>query len=238
MSTDDRIDTDGDGSPDACDLCRPADACEVGSDTADTIDSDGDGVPDGCDLCPDGRDLSDVDGDCIVDCRDECPEDPETFNNIEDEDGCPEVFECADALSCPENLAEFPFVAQEYGGVPFFFDYDVSSEFSQRGPVNGFDQSTNDALIEQIVAIVEELAPCLEYDLIAVGHTDTDGNEMYNTGLGMARATHVRDLLITAGMAPDRVTIRTRGETEPLHPDDQSDDYAPGNRENRRVILR
>lgn len=238
MSTDDRIDTDEDGSPDACDICRPADACEPGDDTDDSVDSDGDGVPDGCDLCPDGRDLSDVDGDCIVDCRDECPEQPEIWNDFEDEDGCPEVFECADALSCPENLAEFPFVAQEYGGVPFFFDYDIYTEFSQRGPVNGYDQSTNEVLIEQIVAIVQELAPCLEYDLIAEGHTDTDGNVEYNVGLGLNRANHVRDLLIAAGMGPDRVVARTRGETEPLNPDDPSNDYAPGNRENRRVILR
>ena len=48
----------------------------------------------------------------------------------------------------------------------------------------------------------------------------------------------MRDLLIAAGMGPDRVVARTRGETEPLNPDDPSNDYAPGNRENRRVILR
>jgi hypothetical protein len=238
MSTDDSVDEDNDGMPDACDICRPADACEPGTDTSDSRDADGDGLPDACDQCPNGRDLSDVDGDCIADCLDLCPEDPETWNNLDDEDGCPEEFECSEALSCPENLTEFPFVAQEYGGVPFFFDYDIYMEFSQRGPVNGYDQSTNEVLIEQIVAIVEELAPCLEYDLVAEGHTDTDGNLEYNTNLGLNRAGHVRDLLIAAGMRADRIEVMTRGESEPLNADDQGDDYAPGNRENRRVILR
>ncbi|MCC7541222.1 MAG: OmpA family protein [Deltaproteobacteria bacterium] len=63
---------DGDGIPDATDLC-PADA------------EDRDGFEDG-DGCPD----PDNDRDRILDVSDRCPNDPETYNGTEDDDGCPD----------------------------------------------------------------------------------------------------------------------------------------------------
>lgn len=243
--TDDGIDVDDDGYPDACDICRPVDACDPLYRTDDDVDSDGDGIPDGCDYCPQGGDLVDTDGDCIVDCRDECPEDPETWNDDFDEDGCPEIYECSEADVCPENLDEFPIVDQVYGGVPFFFDYDVHWEFSER-VTQGYDRATNEVLLAQMAAILVDLADCMRYRLRAEGHTDTDGNEEYNVELGMNRANYVRtqliDALVEAGMDPAEadaiVEADTFGEGDPINPDDPDDDYAPGNRENRRVILR
>ncbi len=244
-STDDAIDVDGDGTPDACDICRPADACDPLYRTDDNVDADGDGIPDGCDYCPDGTDLTDTDGDCISDCLDQCPEEPELWNGEADEDGCPEAFACSMADVCPDNLNEFPIVDQVYGGVPFFFDYDVFWEFSEL-TMNGYDRETNQVLIAQMAAILVDLADCLDYRLLASGHTDTDGNAEYNEQLGLNRANHVRTqlvaALIEAGMDPSRaegmVDAETSGESDPLNPDDPNDDYAVGNRENRRVILR
>ncbi len=249
-STDDRVDADSDGWPDACDICHPDHACGD-ADTADGTDTDSDGIPDGCDECPDGTDLLDTDGDCIVDCLDSCPEDAEMWNGVEDEDGCPEFVECPYAAACPE-LDVFPFVDQTYGGVPFFFDYDVYREFTA-DPVNGYDRERNEDLLDQIALILTD--PCLRYAISVEGHTDSDGNAEYNEWLGTMRARRVyhgltsppsaeesdewtgvswRDRGVDSGM----VTYATFGESQTLNADNQEDDYAPGNRENRRVILR
>ncbi|MDQ3035789.1 MAG: OmpA family protein, partial [Myxococcota bacterium] len=65
-------------------------------------EGDGDGIPDADDLCPsepedrdgfqdsDGCPDPDNDSDRLADARDQCPNDPETYNGIEDEDGCPD----------------------------------------------------------------------------------------------------------------------------------------------------
>lgn len=62
-------------------------------------DADGDSVPDDLDLCPedpgDGNASGDgcppdADSDGIPDARDACPDKPETINDFEEEDGCPD----------------------------------------------------------------------------------------------------------------------------------------------------
>lgn len=53
------VDSDGDGVPDACDVCSGD----------DTLDSDQDGIPDACDLCPDLAG-SDCDGNGVQDACD------------------------------------------------------------------------------------------------------------------------------------------------------------------------
>ncbi|MCA9254197.1 MAG: hypothetical protein KDA33_01110, partial [Phycisphaerales bacterium] len=58
---DDGPDSDGDGVPDACDVCPGFD---------DNIDSDGDGVPDGCDTPCGNLQLGDVDGNAVVEFAD------------------------------------------------------------------------------------------------------------------------------------------------------------------------
>ncbi len=60
-------DTDGDGMPDACDVCPAG---------SDVVDSDGDTVADGCDACPAGADNLDLDIDGVPDACDVCPADP------------------------------------------------------------------------------------------------------------------------------------------------------------------
>ncbi len=65
-------------------------------------DQDGDGIPDAYDMCPtapedrdgfqdqDGCPDPDNDKDGIPDVRDKCPNDPENFNGFQDQDGCPD----------------------------------------------------------------------------------------------------------------------------------------------------
>src|SRR6185503_6446820 len=65
-------------------------------------DNDGDEVPDTEDVCPNvaagptpgfrlGCPLTDRDGDTLEDSADKCPDEPETFNGVTDDDGCPDT---------------------------------------------------------------------------------------------------------------------------------------------------
>src|SRR6185503_14884296 len=98
-------DTDGDGRIDKLDKC-PGKAEDIdGFEDADGCpdpDNDGDEVPDADDACPNvaagptpgwrlGCPLTDRDGDTLEDNDDKCPDEPETFNGVNDEDGCPDT---------------------------------------------------------------------------------------------------------------------------------------------------
>ncbi|NCG19498.1 MAG: hypothetical protein GWP91_10870, partial [Rhodobacterales bacterium] len=72
---DELIDTDGDGTPDGCDVC------------SSPFDSDGDTVPDDCDVCPGGDDLVDTDVDGLADFCDICPLDFDPAQGDVDGDG-------------------------------------------------------------------------------------------------------------------------------------------------------
>jgi outer membrane protein OmpA-like peptidoglycan-associated protein len=64
--------------------------------------------------------LGDRDGDGYPDASDSCPDDPENFNNIEDEDGCPEADRDGDGYldpldKCPDNPEDFDGFQDEEG---------------------------------------------------------------------------------------------------------------------------
>lgn len=65
------------------------------------------------------------------------------------------------------------------------------------------------------------------------GHTDNVGSDDYNQTLSENRGTAVREYLTGAGMAPDSVTTKGMGETQPV----ASNDNAAGRQQNRRVEL-
>ena len=71
-------------------------------------------------------------------------------------------------------------------------------------------------------------------DLVVVGHTDRVGAVEANDRLGLQRAQSVRDRLVAAGAAPDRISVAGRGEREPLV---ATDDEVPEPR-NRRVEIK
>ena len=52
--------------------------------------------------------------------------------------------------------------------------------------------------------------------ILIVGHTDDRGTGAYNLALGSRRAAAVRDYLVAQGVAPNRIDLETRGETQPL----------------------
>jgi OOP family OmpA-OmpF porin len=65
------------------------------------------------------------------------------------------------------------------------------------------------------------------------GHTDSLGSEEYNQNLGRRRAETVRNYLVRGGVAPQRITVRSYGETRPIATNDTDE----GRQLNRRVEL-
>lgn len=64
------------------------------------------------------------------------------------------------------------------------------------------------------------LAECLndpqhkDADILLVGHTDTRGSADYNQQLGLERANAVKEVLVTYGVAADRIEVKSAGERE------------------------
>lgn len=63
------------------------------------------------------------------------------------------------------------------------------------------------------------------------GHTDNEGAKTYNKSLAQERADEIRKALISRGIAPNRIIMRSYGEANPI----ASNDSSHGRRENRRA---
>jgi peptidoglycan-associated lipoprotein len=55
-------------------------------------------------------------------------------------------------------------------------------------------------------------------DLLIEGHCDERGTEEYNRSLGERRALALRELLVAAGISPDRVHTISYGKDRPIEP--------------------
>jgi outer membrane protein OmpA-like peptidoglycan-associated protein len=69
--------------------------------------------------------------------------------------------------------------------------------------------------------------------IVIEGYTDSTGDEVYNQKLSERRAATVRDFLASAGVDPQRVSVRGYGEEHPV----ASNENESGRRENRRVEI-
>lgn len=67
-----------------------------------------------------------------------------------------------------------------------------------------------------------------------VGHTDSDAREAFNMDLSKRRANAVRKLLVSKGVASDKVTATGKGETQPK----ATNDTEAGRQQNRRVEIK
>ena len=63
------------------------------------------------------------------------------------------------------------------------------------------------------------------------GHTDWEGDDVYNMDLSQRRVDSVRQWLIGKGVAPERLTAKGYGESKPI----ASNATEEGRAENRRV---
>jgi OOP family OmpA-OmpF porin len=93
------------------------------------------------------------------------------------------------------------------------------------------------ALTSESLTHLDKVAAALErYPRLTVemqGHTDSVGADAYNLELSQQRADAVRNHLLSRGVAPERVTAKGYGETQPIA--DNSTDA--GRAQNRRVVM-
>ena len=205
-------DTDSDGVIDRLDKC-PAQAGPSENGGCPDTDSDSDGVVDRLDKCPNeigpqvnaGCPDTDSDSDGIVDRLDKCPQQPETVNNYQDQDGCPDEL--------PANLARF--VDKKLEGVQFL-------------PTKADLVPSSFAVLDQAVAALKEV-PSVRLEV--QGHTDNVGNPNDNLTLSQQRADSVKAYLIGKGVDPARLTAVGYGSTQPV----ADNKLPAGRAQNRRV---
>jgi|KBSSwiStaDraftv2_1062776.scaffolds.fasta_scaffold367734_2 OOP family OmpA-OmpF porin len=103
-----------------------------------------------------------------------------------------------------------------------------------KGPQFDFNKSTikpdGKRRLDDVVRLMRD-NPNLR--IVAVGHTDSVGSDAYNMKLGQKRASAVADYLLSEGVSPSRVDVRSEGESRPV----ASNATAEGRAENRRVEI-
>ncbi len=212
------VDTDGDGlwdpgqgaPADEEDKC-PEEAGPKSTQGCPLIDTDGDGFWDpgqGAaaeeeDACPEeagpketqGCPIKDTDGDGIVDPgqgitpEDQCPTEPETDNDYQDEDGCPD---------------EIPKEVQKFTGAIRGINFDVDEATIKKNSTKTLN------------AAVKVLKDFADVRIEISGHTDTDGGRDHNLDLSKRRAAAVKQYLVDQGIDGGRIETRGAGPDEPV----------------------
>jgi outer membrane protein OmpA-like peptidoglycan-associated protein len=249
------IDTDGDGIPDAQDLCPTEAEDKDGFDDEDGCpdpDNDQDGIPDKLDKCPnepedkdgfqddDGCPEIDNDGDGIPDAQDKCPNDPEDKDGFQDDDGCPDLDNDGDGI--PDATDKCPNEPETFNGVD---DTDGCPDSGGQVTIAGgkielpeninFDTGS-DNIAGRSQSLMDRVAEKIKSNpgvkrIRIEGHTDDVGGAKKNMELSQARAESVRNYLIKKGVEPERLQAVGYGDTRPLDKRKTSDARA----KNRRV---
>ena len=230
-------DTDADGVKNYKDDCRGTPAGGIVDDRGCEIDSDGDGVVDRLDECPgtpqgarvDARGCEiDSDGDGVPDSRDRCPGTPAGAKV--DQYGC-ELDSDGDGVvdsmdKCPNTPKGTP--VDNTG-------CELAHEFKLEGVNFEFDSAKltadSTATLEGAVKILKRSA---DLKVEIAGHTDSQGNEVYNQGLSERRAQAVADYLIAHGANGSNISVKGYGESDPVADNGTKE----GRAANRRVELR
>ncbi len=192
-------DNDKDGVPDYRDRCPnvPGPVENQGCPKPEG-DRDGDGTPDSKDKCPDvpgpksnfGCPLQgdgDRDHDLIPDSVDKCPDEPETYNGVNDADGCPDNGDVLVTGSGIVILKKIQFKTASAEILP-----------------------ASDTILDQVAFALKEHA---EFALIEVaGHADERSTDQYNLNLTQKRVDAVVAALITRGAEKSRLRAKGYGE--------------------------
>lgn len=184
---------------------------------------------------------ADRDGDGIRDADDRCKDQAETFDGIDDEDGCPELDGDRDGVpferdQCPGEPIRPEQDPRWSDGCPkvaeFAGDRIVITEaiFFEEGRATLLPSA--EKVLEAVRAVMEA-HPEIEYFLVE-GHTNTNGSDAYNARLSDARAFTVASWLGQHGIPAARLLSKGFGEARPLVPGEHPDAL----RINRRVEFR
>ncbi len=175
--------------------------------------------------------VQDEDNDGVPDTTDRCPGTPP--GELVDEYGCTLD---SDGDGVPDEIDKCwdtpPNTEVDETGCPIV----VVPEIIELPGVNF--RTNSDMLLDGANTVLNEAARVLLDNPAVVvevaGHTDSEGDELYNASLSLSRALAVRDYLIGVGVDPARITARGYGESEPI----ADNGTAEGRARNRRVELR
>ena len=66
--------------------------------------------------------------------------------------------------------------------------------------------------------VFEDIRPRLAYEIEVIGHTDTLADDAYNQRLSLARATAIRNKLVSDGIGAGAISVAGRGKLDLLIP--------------------
>ncbi len=202
-----------------------------------TVDADGDGIVGAADRCPgqaedfdgfeddDGCPDHDNDGDGIPDTRDACPNAAEDLDGVDDHDGCPETD--ADRDGVPDERDACPLAPEDYDGVddadgcPEAAGVDARARHKAHvleGMLVSFPVGSPVLDATALAATRDAARLLLEtpHAVTLVGRADEQGPDARNEALSVERAEAVKTVLVEAGVAAERLTVRGVGKREPI----------------------
>jgi outer membrane protein OmpA-like peptidoglycan-associated protein len=228
-------DTDKDGTPDAEDSCVSIPGsprwhgCPV-------PDSDLDGVNDESDSCKSvpgparyhGCPIPDTDLDGVNDEEDSCKNTP----GSEKYHGCPIPDRDQDGIN--DELDKCPDLAgpAENQGCPVA----AINKRAQLLAASIMFKSNSTELTKNSYPAIRELADSLKTNpdmaLLIEGHTDNTGAPAYNMTLSIDRGNAVKKVLLSLGIAENRIQVHGYGDTRPI----ANNTTKAGKAQNRRVV--
>jgi OOP family OmpA-OmpF porin len=214
-------DKDGDGVHDPIDACID----RKGTESKDPklngcpADADGDGIFDDVDACPGAKGVADkdarfngctedIDSDEIKNAQDACPFDKGIHTKDAKDNGCMKWVRVTDKEI--QILAQVEF--KVYG----------KSRQETIDPVS-------DDLLKEVRDAINQHPEIKKIEV--QGHTDDSGNPAFNMNLSQQRADAVRQWLVTAGIAGDKLVAKGYGHTMPV----ADNRISEGRQKNRRV---
>ncbi len=210
------IDTDEDGIWDSIDACphlfgeKSNQGCP-----SNKKDSDSDGLLDEIDKCPFLKGTAEMGGcpdsdkDGISDMEDYCP----FLKGVVDNNGCPRMNK--------ENHRQF----LEKKSVSAIVEFDTNKSFVK----SYYETQLNEVLVF--------LLQNPESKAFISGHTDDEGDQMYNYRLGEQRANSVTEFLLKRGVSFSQISMISYGETKPILMNRSEFEKAKNRRVEVQVIL-
>ncbi len=166
------------------------------------------------------NEINDADGDGILDTFDLCVEYPETENDFQDEDGCPDDL----GNSTAEELNRF---YEQVKAIPPQFDmpYVLGIPFTQEYKLyyQGYDKLQN---------LIADLLEYPDQKIIITGYTWEDNENSVDISIRMANT--VKEILLDGGILETRLIIKGVGGAKLI----SMNDTFYGRAKNTRVEIR